>query len=51
MKQQPKLVLAMGKHAMNMAMLAKMFEKLTGRKPTQEELDDARAKYGDKIGG
>jgi len=49
--QKPKLILATGKNAMNMTMLARLFEKLMGRKPTQEELDDARVKYGDRIKG
>lgn len=41
-KQKPELHLMKGDAAQDVDQLAKFFEKLTGRKPTPEELEEAR---------
>ena len=46
MKEKAKLVLLSKKNAEDVAALARLFEKLTGRKPTQAELEDARRQLG-----
>ena len=44
--EKPELTLLPGKYAMDAELLAKLFEKLTGRKPTEAELADARKRLG-----
>jgi hypothetical protein len=41
-KEKPRLTLLHGKKAMDADALAKLFEKLTGRSPTPQELVDAK---------
>lgn len=41
-KRKPKLTLISGKDAQNVDVVILLFEKLLGRKCTQQEIDDAR---------
>jgi hypothetical protein len=40
----PSLTLMKGKSALDPAALAKMYERLTGRKPTEQQIADAKVK-------
>jgi len=41
-RQKPKLVLLRGKDAFDIDSLVAMYKQLTGREPTNEEIDEAK---------